>query len=140
MTLHIRESTMSIRTGDRLIENIPGFEVVSKPTHSVIPARLQRVHWINLLRADLPAFFSFKFGMHPGRQACSWRESTTKIDILKWVPDRNTPARNSNYIYTHCRRAGTTSFRTASSEEGGVYFIQISLGSTFLPKHCYLRD
>jgi len=34
-------------------------EVVSKPTHSVIPA-------------------------------CSWHESTEKIYILEWVPDRST--------------------------------------------------
>ena len=37
--------------------------------------------------------------------ACSWQESTQKIDILEWVPDRNTPARNSKHIYTHCRPA-----------------------------------
>ena len=59
------------------------------------------------------------------RTVCSWRESTLKIDILKWVPDRNTPARRRLIKHILCaslptghrsakcilagRRAGTTS-------------------------------
>ncbi|MGB3018146.1 MAG: hypothetical protein WBC65_10090 [Ignavibacteria bacterium] len=69
--------------------------------------------------------------MHSGRQACFWQESTQKIDILEWVPDRNTPARSQQFKYTlfrpACplaievwnafpagRRAGTTGFETTS--------------------------